>query len=83
MNPITALRQTRSPGLPATLPETMMSKFYLLYSSLVAGGLFYSGLTGWSFGSYDEVKGVPKSVRDNPGAYRSHYASSARYFGGK
>jgi hypothetical protein len=60
-----------------------MSKFYLIYSTLIAGGLFYSGLTGWSFGSYDEVKGVPKSVRDNPGAYRSHYASSARYFGGK
>jgi hypothetical protein len=55
----------------------------MIYSSLVAGGLFFSGLTGWSYGSYDEVKGVPKSVRDNPGAYRSHYAGSARYFGGK
>ncbi len=45
-----------------------MSKFYMIYSSFdVAGGLFYSGLTGWAFGSYDEVKGVPKSVRDNPG----------------
>lgn len=60
-----------------------MSKFYLLYSTLVAGGLFYSGLTGMSLDSYDEVKNVPKSVRDNPGAYRSHYASRARYFGGK
>lgn len=60
-----------------------MSKFYLLYSTLIAGSLFYSGITGWGFKPYDEVKGVPKSVRDNPGAYRSHYARSARYFGGK
>ena len=60
-----------------------MRPFYMLYSSLIAGGLFYGGLTGWTPASYDEVKGVPKSVRDNPGAYRSHYAHSARYFGGK
>lgn len=60
-----------------------MNKVYALYSLLLSGGLFYSGLTGWTFTSYDEVKDVPKSVRDNPGAYRSHYARSARYFGGK
>jgi hypothetical protein len=56
---------------------------YLIYSTMVAGGLFYSGLTGWTFASYDEVKGVPKSVRNNPGGYRSHYAAVPRYFGGK
>ena len=29
---------------------------------------------GWSLTSYDEVKGVPKSMRENPGSYRSTYA---------
>jgi hypothetical protein len=38
---------------------------------------------GWSLLSVDEVKNVPKSVRDNPGAYRSHYAGYSRYLGGK
>ena len=60
-----------------------MSKLYSLYGLAMAGGLFYSGWTGWTFSSYNEVNNVPRSVRDNPGAYRSHYANSARYFGGK
>jgi hypothetical protein len=60
-----------------------MSSLYKLYSLMLAGSMFYAGWTGWTFTSYDEVKDVPKSVRDNPGAYRSNYARSARYFGGK
>jgi hypothetical protein len=61
-----------------------MSRLYMIYSALVAGGLAVSSITGWSpFTPYDEVKGVPKSVRNNPGAYRSHYAGYARYLGGK
>lgn len=60
-----------------------MSKLYMLYSILVAGGLGMASLTGWTFASYDEVKGVPRSVRNNPGAYRSIYTGYPRYFGGK
>jgi hypothetical protein len=56
---------------------------YKIYATLLTGGIFVSGLTGWSPMSYDEVKNVPKSVRNNPGAYRSHYAAGPRYFGGK
>ena len=29
------------------------------------------------------VRNVPQSIRDNPGAYRSLYTGSPRYFGGK
>lgn len=60
-----------------------MKQAYLLYSLLVmvAGG--YAQYRGWSFLSVDEVKNVPKTVRDNPGAYRSHYAGYSRYLGGK
>jgi hypothetical protein len=34
-------------------------------------------------GSVSEVKNVPKSVRENPGVYRSHYGFLPRWFGGK
>ena len=29
---------------------------------------------GWSLTRVNEVKNVPKTMRDNPGAYRSHYS---------
>jgi hypothetical protein len=57
--------------------------FYLSYGVallLLLGAAEYRGMT---FFGYDEVKNVPKTVRDNPGAYRSHYRASPRYFGGK
>jgi hypothetical protein len=38
---------------------------------------------GWSLTSVNELKNVPKSVRDNPGAYRSHYMYYPRHIGGK
>jgi hypothetical protein len=38
---------------------------------------------GWSLTRVNEVRNIPKTVRDNPGAYRSHYAGYYRYFGGK
>jgi hypothetical protein len=38
---------------------------------------------GWALLGATRVQNVPRSLRDNPGAYRSHYRSSPRYFGGK
>ena len=38
---------------------------------------------GWSLSKINEVKNIPKTVRDNPGAYRSHYGGYSRYIGGK
>jgi hypothetical protein len=38
---------------------------------------------GWSLSSVNQVKNIPKTVRDNPGAYRSHYGGFSRYIGGK
>lgn len=52
-------------------------------------GLALLGWAGWNeyrgigWNRPDEVKNVPKSVRNNPGAYRSHYSSGPRYYGGK
>jgi hypothetical protein len=38
---------------------------------------------GWTMSSVNQTKVAPKTVRDNPGAYRSHYAYFPRYVGGK
>jgi hypothetical protein len=60
-----------------------MTKFF----ELLGGGLLvlmmYVHYVGWGALDRDVVAGVPKSVRDNPGSYRSHYARSVHYIGGK
>lgn len=44
----------------------------------------YAQHRGWNlFSDVDEVRNVPRSVRDNPGVYRSIYNSYHRYSGGK
>lgn len=60
-----------------------MSKAYLIYGMLVLGALGYGQYRGYSFSSVSEVKNVPRSVRDNPGSYRSVYSSYHHYTGGK
>lgn len=60
-----------------------MKIFYLLWCAVLAIFMGWATWTGWSFADIDEVKSVPKSVRDNPGAYRAHYVSHMRYHGGK
>ena len=55
-------------------------KFYLL---LLLGLTAVAQYRGMSLTRVNEVKNVPRTVRDNPGAYRSHYASYTHYSGGK
>jgi hypothetical protein len=38
---------------------------------------------GWTFTPVNEKKVAPKTIRDNPGAYRSTYGGYSRYIGGK
>ncbi len=61
----------------------MRYRLYAMYALLLLGGVAFAEYRGWSFLSVNEVKNVPKTVRDNPGAYRSHYAYYSRYIGGK
>lgn len=56
---------------------------YTLFGLAMLGLTGYTQYRGWSFLSYNEVRNVPKTVRDNPGVYRSHYAGVPHYFGGK
>lgn len=57
--------------------------FYLAYGVLMLGLVGLAEYRGWSLLRVNEVKDVPKSVRDNPGAYRSHYVFFPRVFRGK
>jgi len=56
---------------------------YLVYGLLVLGWVGWSEYRGLSLSRVTEVKDLPRSLRDNPGAYRSHYGVYPRYFGGK
>ena len=56
---------------------------FLIYSMLLLGGATVAEYKGWNFARVNQVNNVPKTVRDNPGAYRSHYGNYSRYTGGK
>ena len=61
----------------------MIRSLYILYGVIVLGTLAVAEYRGWSLNSVNEVKNVPRSVRDNPGSYRSVYSSYHHYTGGK
>ena len=59
-----------------------LPRLYTAYGVLVLSLLGAAERNGWSAMSVDEMKNVPKSVRDNPGSYRALYGAQ-RHFGGK
>ena len=61
----------------------MIRNLYLLFGLIVMGTLGVAEYRGWSLNAVNEVKNVPRSVRDNPGSYRSVYSSYHHYTGGK
>lgn len=61
----------------------MFRKLYLLFGLLTLSTVAFGQYRGWSLDTIDQVKNVPKSVRDNPGSYRSVYSSYHHYTGGK
>jgi hypothetical protein len=56
---------------------------FLIYGLSLIGLAGVAEYRGWGLSSRDEVRGVPKSIRDNPGIYRSIYQNYHRYSGGK
>ena len=56
---------------------------FLGFGLLLLAGI--NGLQWYGMGNTftNELKNVPKSIRDNPGAWRSHYGTYPRYMGGK
>ncbi len=61
----------------------MMTKVYAVVGALVLSALGWAHFTGWAPTDVDEVKNVPKSIRDNPGSYRSAYGWARPYTGAK
>jgi hypothetical protein len=61
----------------------MIRTLYIAYGAAVLLGLGVMQYQGWSLATVNEVKNVPRSVRDNPGSYRSVYSSYHHYTGGK
>jgi len=56
---------------------------FLTYGVMLLGLSTFAQYRGWSFSRINEQKVLPKSIRDNPGAYRSTYGGYSRYIGGK
>ena len=61
----------------------MRHPLFLTYGLALLGLTTYAEYRGWTFSRVNEVRNVPKTVRDNPGSYRSHYGGFYRYSGGK
>jgi hypothetical protein len=59
-----------------------MGKLYFAYGLFVLGVLSAAEYRGWGFASVNRLT-VPRSVRDNPGSYRSVYGGYSHYTGGK
>ena len=57
--------------------------FYFAFGLLVLAGAVYGDMRGWTPIRPSGARVAPRSVRENPGAYRSVYRSSARYRLGK
>ena len=51
-----------------------MIRVFALFSILVLGAFAYTTYTGAGLINYNQIDNVPKSIRNNPGVYRSIYA---------
>jgi hypothetical protein len=56
---------------------------FAIYGVLLLGATGVAEYRGWSWSSVNQQRVLPKSIRDNPGAYRSSYGGYSRYIGGK
>jgi len=60
-----------------------MRPVYLLIGLLTVAATVAADVRGWLATRGDTLQNVPRSIRQNPGAYRSLYNGSPRLFGGK
>ncbi|MFN7917731.1 MAG: hypothetical protein U0Q55_20460 [Vicinamibacterales bacterium] len=61
----------------------MRSPVYLLFGLALLAAAGYADLRGLFASPTQRNTNVPRSIRQNPGAYRSLYNGSPRVFGGK
>ena len=61
-----------------------MPRWYLVYGALVLALAATAEWRGWTFASTNETHADPRSVRNNPGSYRSvYFIGGGRYRYGK
>jgi hypothetical protein len=56
---------------------------YGAFGALVIAATLAAEYRGWAFGRARQQQVVPRSVRENPGAYRTVYRGPSRYLRGK
>jgi hypothetical protein len=56
---------------------------YGVFGVLLVGAALVPEWRGWTFGRARQQQVVPRSVRENPGAYRTVYRGPYRYLRGK
>ena len=61
----------------------MKNPLYTLYGIVMLGLTTYAQYSGFSLTRINQQKVPPKTIRDNPGAYRPMYGGYSRYIGGK
>ena len=61
----------------------MRARLYVLFGLLVLGAVGASQVYGWGLTSGEAAQVDPKTVRANPGAYRSPYYLPGRTLRGK
>jgi hypothetical protein len=61
----------------------MVRLLYILFGLTVVGTAVTADTRGWLGTRASVIRNVPRSIRDNPGAYRALYSGSPRLFGGK
>ena len=61
----------------------MNTPVFVIYGLLLLGATGVAEYRGWSWNRINQQRVLPKSIRDNPGAYRSSYGGYSRYIGGK
>ncbi|HWH58715.1 MAG TPA: hypothetical protein VN682_13870 [Terriglobales bacterium] len=61
----------------------MIRSALLIYGIAVLSAFSLAEYRGWSLNRVSEIPNVPRSVRDNPGSYRSVYGYYHHYTGGK
>lgn len=65
------------------LGDAMTRILYLIFGLGLLAATGVADTRGWLISTPDRLQNVPRSIRDNPGAWRSIYRGSPRYFGGK
>jgi hypothetical protein len=51
----------------------MKHPVYTVFGAMLLALLLAAEVRGWTPMRPTEVKNIPRSIRDNPGAYRPHY----------